>query len=412
MRDVVPSGDAVVETGEGVVFARGGLVGERVCVALEPSRGRVRRARIVDVLTPSEDRVSPPCAYATRCGGCALMHASLAAQRALRTRFLRDALVKAGAPTTICVATTETDQVLGYRRRARLAFSVQRGARRLGFRRERSHELVDVAACMVLSGALGGALTELRARLLPQLQGEGEIHLALGREGAPVVVIHASEPQPPALYAACDALAGVGVAGIALYAAGLPKPALFGDPREYAEGADGGLLAGTVGGFSQAHVAINQQLVARVAEHARTDGMRVLELYAGSGNLTVALAPGAASYTAVEQSPEAVRALRENLAARGLSVKVVEGDAGAALTGAALDVVVLDPPRTGAPGVLAGLLSRKPKRFIYVSCDPATLGRDVSAVLARGYAITHAEAFEMFPQTADLESLVVLERKG
>ena len=75
-------------------------------------------------------------------------------------------------------------------------------------------------------------------------------------------------------------------------------------------------------------------------------------------------------------------------------------------------MVVLDPPRTGAPGVLGQLLARKPKRIVYVSCDPATLGRDVGSVLGRGYRIAHAEVFEMFPQTADLESVVLLEAVG
>ena len=155
---------------------------------------------------------------------------------------------------------------------------------------------------------------------------------------------------------------------------------------------------------------MNRALVARVAELARTEGMRVLELYAGSGNLTLALAPGSESYTAVEQSPDAVLALRTNLAARDLRVKVVESDVAKALAGGPVDVVVLDPPRTGAPSVLATLAQRKPKRVIYVSCDPATLGRDVAELLTRGYVVTWAEAFEMFPQTADLESVVQLER--
>ena len=80
------------------------------------------------------------------------------------------------------------------------------------------------------------------------------------------------------------------------------------------------------------------------------------------------------------------------------------------LVGGPLDVVVLDPPRTGAQGVLPALLARKPKRIVYVSCDPATLSRDLAELLPRGYALRKATAFEMFPQTADLESVVLLER--
>jgi 23S rRNA (uracil1939-C5)-methyltransferase len=423
VRDVVPSGDAVLETEIGVVFARGGLVGESVRVSLDAKGGKVRRGRIVSVLTPSASRVEAPCVYAERCGGCALMHADPEAQRALQVGFLRDALRKVGAPDELEVRLTHSERTLGYRRRARLSFRRARGPAQLGFRRERSHELVDVERCIVLVPELGRALTSLRNTVLTLLEGEGEISLALGRDGGAVVVIKSPLAQPPALYAACQALvsgahgtvAGEGaahIAGVALYVAGTTKPGLFGDAREWSEGHDGAPLEGTVGGFSQAHAEINRALVSRVVELAATREQRVLELYAGTGNFTVALAPGAASYTAIEQSADAVRALRDNLAARAITAKIVEGDVAQKLAGPPVDVVVLDPPRTGAPGVLTALLARKPRRIVYVSCDPATLARDVSELLVRGYRLRWAEAFEMFPQTADLESVVLLERES
>ena len=195
MRDVVPSGDAVVETPQGIVFTRGGLVGETVRIGLDPKAGRVRRGRIVEVLTPSPARVVPPCRYAVRCGGCTLMHASLPEQRALRARFLRDALRKAGAPEDLTLHVTESAQDLGYRRRARLAFRRAKKSAQLGFRRERSHELVDIESCPVLVAPLEQALAALRTRLLPHLDGEGELSLALGRDGRAVAVIKTRRPS-------------------------------------------------------------------------------------------------------------------------------------------------------------------------------------------------------------------------
>ena len=413
VRDIVPSGDAVIETSQGIVFSRGGLVGEAVQLSLEPKSGRVRRARIVAIEQASAERVQPPCAYVERCGGCCLMHASLAEQRALQQRFLRDALLKAGAPSTLETRFTSSDQTLGYRRRARLSFRKLRGVMQLGFRRERSHDVIDIDRCLVLAAPLQAALGRLRTSVAPLLEGEGELSLAVGRGGAAVVVIRSAQPQSPALYTACAGLVdGEGISGAALYVAGTSKPAVFGDPREWSEGFDGLPLEGTIGGFSQAHAAINRALVQRVRELAQPTGMRVLELYAGAGNFTVALAPEAQSYVAVEQAPDAVAALKQNLAARSIVAKVVEGDVAQKLVGGPLDVVVLDPPRTGAPGVLVALSVRKPKRIVYVSCDPATLGRDVGELLTRGYALRFAEAFEMFPQTADLESVVLLERQN
>ncbi|MDB4973190.1 MAG: rRNA (Uracil-5-) -methyltransferase RumA [Myxococcaceae bacterium] len=411
VRDVVPSGDAVVETASGIVFARGGLPGETVQLTLDGKPGRVRRGRIVAVETPSPARVEPPCPYVERCGGCSLMHASPAQQRALQLQFLRDALRKAGAPPTLEPRLVSTEQTLGYRVRARLAYRRTRGPAQLGFRRERSHDIVDIDRCLVFSAPLQDALTAVRATLLGLVEGEGELSLAVGVGGAPVLVLRSELPQPPALYTACQQLVDSGrFAGIALYIAFASKPASFGDAREWSRALDDRPLEGTIGGFSQAHAAINRELVAHVAELAQTSGMRVLELYAGAGNFTVALAGGALSYTAIEQAPAAVQALRNNLAARALTAKVVEADVAQKLAGGPLDVVLLDPPRTGAPGVLPALLTRKPRRIVYVSCDPATLSRDVAELLPRAYTLRSAVAFEMFPQTADLESVVLLER--
>lgn len=405
VRDVVASGDAVVETASGVVFARGGLVDEAVRVRLDNKAGRVRRGRIVQVLAASASRVEPLCPYAERCGGCSLMHAERGAQHALQRGFLETALRKAGL--TPQVRFTESAEALGYRARARLGFRDGQ----LGFHRGRSEQLIDIAACIVLAPPLQAALTALRERLLAELRGEGELSLALGAAGKAVAVVRSDTPQSPELYRLAEGLLDT-LAGVALYIGGVSTPAQFGDAREWSTGSDGAPLEGPIGGFSQANREVNAALVARVAELAQVEGMRVLELYAGSGNFTVALAPAAQSYTAVEQARDAVQALRLNLERRGVKAKLVEGDVAGALAGAPLDVVVLDPPRTGAPGVLAKLLARKPRRIVYVSCDPATLARDVAELVPSGYALSWVEAFEMFPQTADLESVVLLTREG
>ena len=411
MRDVVASGDAVVETERGIVFARGGLRDERVLLTLDPKAQKPARGRVVSVLAPAAERVSPACPHVLRCGGCPLMHASLEQQRALKLGFLREGLRRAGFADDFPLQQSVAQEVLAYRRRARLSFLAGSGGRKLGYRRERSHELADVDACAVLHPALAQALAAARAALLPQLAGEGELSLALGRGQLPVLVLRCKTAQPPALYAACEALVSAGrAAGVALYAAGATMPARFGDPTEWSEGSDGAPLEGTSGGFSQAHAEINRRLVERVREQAAPAGRKLLELYAGHGNFSVALAGEAAAYTAVEQDAGAVAALRRNLSARSLQAKVVEADALAYAIPAGVDVLLLDPPRVGAPGVLARAAERKIKRVVYVSCDPQTLGRDLAELTARGYAPTWAEAYEMFPQTADLESLVVLER--
>jgi 23S rRNA (uracil1939-C5)-methyltransferase len=411
VRDVVPSGDAVVETDRGIVFVRGGLRDERLLIELHPKPQKPARGRVVAVLSPAPERVQPACPYTLRCGGCPFMHASLAQQRALKLGFLREALRRAGLDPAFPIAEPLAQEVLAYRRRARLSFQVARGARKLGYRRERSHELADVERCVVLHPALEAALASAREALLPGLTGEGELLLAQGQAGRPVLVLHCQTAQAPALYAACERLVSAGqLAGLALYAAGATQPARFGDPSEWSLDAKDLPLQGSTGGFSQAHAEINRHLVERVLERAEPAGKKLLELYAGHGNFTVALAAEAAAYTAVEQDAAAVSALRANLSARGLAAKVVQADALGYAIPSGLDVTLLDPPRLGAPGLLASLGQRKLRRIVYVACDPQTLGRDLSELLGKGYHASWVEAFEMFPQTADLETLVVLER--
>ncbi len=399
----------MVATERGLVFVRGVLPDEQVRVRLLPKKGRMQRAQLVRVEGASEARLEPLCKHAARCGGCPLMHADLSLQRRIKLKFLRNALDRAGVPADLEIASLNADQTLEYRRRARLSFHAHGKRAELGFKREHSGQVVDIDVCAVLTPALGRALHELRAELTDKLAGEGELSLALGKHDGAVCVIHAASPQPPSLYSACAALIERRtLAGIALYAAGVRTPATFGDPTEWSLAGDGLAMRGTLGGFSQAHATMNEALVHKVAEWAEPRAARVLELYAGHGNLTVSLAVDALSYTAIEQDGAALEAARENLALRSLTAKLVCADALQWTVKGPIDVVVLDPPRLGAPGLLTKLVAAKPKRIVYVSCDPATLGRDLSEATSRGYRVDRVACVEMFPHTADLETVARL----
>jgi 23S rRNA (uracil1939-C5)-methyltransferase len=167
-------------------------------------------------------------------------------------------------------------------------------------------------------------------------------------------------------------------------------------------------LWGPSGSFSQANDGINQRLVEQVLALAEPTGMRVLELHCGMGNFTVALAKDAETLIAVEQHAGPAQACRANLAARGLKARVVETDASRAPKGR-YDVIVLDPPRQGARALFEDSgFWHDTRRIVYVSCDTATLARDLHLACQRGYRIDRMIAFDMFPQTAHLESVVRL----
>lgn len=412
VRDLTHAGDAAIETARGIVLARGGLPGERVMLRVTGRQRGTLRGELRAVVEASPDRVAPPCALAERCGGCPLMTLAAPAQRAWKQQHLQRLLERAGSDVVPDVLAAPA--ALGYRTRARLGFRRARGRTVVGYRMAHSEQLLDVERCVVLAAPLQAGLAALRERLAPELRGHGELVLALGASGLPVAAVLTTCAQPEPAYRAARALVDAGVlAGVALRIGELPRPAVaeVGDCRQYALGHDGLPLLAPVQAFAQANASANALLVARAVELAEPAGQRVLELFAGHGNVTVGLA-GARELTALELDGDAVAALRDNLRTRGLGhVKVVQADAGK-LPAGSFDVVVLDPPRAGARQALEALCARAPipERIVYVSCDPSTLARDLGALTAAGYRVDAASAVDMFPETAHLESVLRLCR--
>jgi 23S rRNA (uracil1939-C5)-methyltransferase len=250
--------------------------------------------------------------------------------------------------------------------------------------------------------------------LLVGARGKGEAVLSLGRRSPVIDLRWSGEPLPSQVYARFEAAVHEGsLAGARVFDGAVTRPAVIGDPTPWIIGADGAPLRLAPGGFSQASETMNRGLVTRIAELAGElagEGSKILELYSGAGNLTVALARKH-QVVAVESDNIACEAARANLAERNLTARIVEADAATELQRMRrLDakLVVLDPPRTGAKDVTRMLGERRPPAVIYVSCDPPTLARDVKALGLLGYSIHTLETFEMFPQTSHVECVVGL----
>lgn len=396
------SGDGVVRVNGRSAHVPGVLPGERVRLAV--ARDVVS---LVEVIERSPTRVEPPCPVFSRCGGCAWQHASPEAQRDARLALLRRALPR--ELREVDIAWHGSPSPWGWRTRARLAWETHQGAVRLGHRARGSHEVVPSLACAVLDPVLDGALAALTAGL-GAIARRGEVSLAVGAEGLPVVCVYPEGTMGAEGYRAAETLRTKGFAGLALHVAGVEAPAVWGDARPVVTGADGAPLRIGIDGFAQAHATLNRALAEHVVARADAKGRRVLELYAGAGNFTVGLARASSAVTAVESDGGAVEAMRENLARRGIENVTVRRESAEACADAKGDVVVLDPPRTGAREVCEALAKRSNVRtVVYVSCDPPTLGRDLAALAGR-YAVRDVAAFEMFPQTAHVETVVTLER--
>lgn len=407
VRAIGRGGDAVVETENGIVLVPGALPEERVEAVPTGSRRGVARARLRRVVHASPERREPPCAHTSRCGGCPLMIASADLQSTIKRGFVEDACGGLPGAEETPIEWVESPRDLGYRQRARLAW--QDGA--LGYRAARSRHVEDIDRCIVLDASLQEALTEARRVLHPHLSGTGEIQLQQTDVAKVAILVDADDDAPPALFEACEALsAHPRVAGVALRVKGAGRPARWGCETVTIDAGTSEPLRAPHGVFFQATAAVNARLVDTVIALAAPEGLRVLELHCGIGNFTVELAASAKAVVAVERDPDAAAACRANLAARGLRARVVVGNADEPPKGR-YDVVVLDPPRQGSRAFFerTGVLSSA-KRVVYVSCDTATLARDLRIAAALGFRLDRAIAFDMFPQTAHVESAVRLVR--
>ena len=394
--------------------APGELVEAEILTTRSPATARALR-----VIEPSADRVAPPCPYVEACGGCDLMHLASPAQELAHVDVVRSAIAHALHGAALPEVRVHAAPIaLAYRTRARLYMKGdRRGVIRVGYRAQGSHDLTPIDACAVLHPSIATLVGDL-AEVLAGASGDGDAQIARGRAGLPVASIAWRGELPSAAWAALDARITRGSwAGARVALAGAGEPATFGDPRPVIEGADGAPIAIAAGGFAQPSDDGAAMLAQRVDELSRIEAKprprHVVELFAGSGTLSVLLANGSASFAAVEIDEAARAAARENLRARGLDAKVVAADADTYAIPKGASVVILDPPRSGAPGAAKAIAASSARVVVYVACDPATLARDLAIMTTatKGrLAITHVETFELFPQTSHVETVVRLER--
>ncbi len=367
-------GDGVAHAPDGrVVFVPLAAPGDRLRVRVVEARARYLRGEILELLEPGPGRVAPACPVFGTCGGCAWQHLPYPVQLAAKARILGDALARIGGlPLPAAGIELEPSPApFGYRGRARL---LVRGGR-VGFRGRRSHRPVATERCPILLPELEERRRELAAR--PPEDGEWE--LAAGAGGVRA----------------------------------LPLPARGGEPVWLRVGPD--LLRVSPGVFAQSNALLLESLAVAVAA-AAGHGELALEAFCGAGLFTLGLARRFERVIAIESSRAARADLAENLRAAGLgNAEIRPGTLEAALARGGLaaprpDVIVLDPPRAGlGPGAAAALAELRAPRLAYLSCDPATLARDLAALGARGYALRAVRGFDLFPQTPHVEALALLE---
>jgi tRNA/tmRNA/rRNA uracil-C5-methylase (TrmA/RlmC/RlmD family) len=378
---ILPGGVGLAHAGAQTLLVALAAPNDRVRVRVERTSGSVAFASIVEIINPSPARVEPPCPYFGRCGGCDFQQLSYEAQLAAKQEIIADCLRRLARVEIDPRLITITASPLQWHYRSRAQWQHDGRARRLGYFERASHRVCDVAACPVLAPALQETFADLRGRLQNETLPAGvvEFQAVAGDEGASLSPSTDDEGT-----------------------------------RDVSRTIEGHRYQFSADGFFQ----INHELLPLLVAAATADaqGTSAVDLYCGVGLFTLPLARRFASVTGIEANPDAINYARGNLSDAQLGnatfecARVGEYLDRHAQELAPADFVLLDPPRAGAEAeAIAGLLTLRPQRITYVSCDPATLARDLKELLKGGYQLEAVAAFDMFPQTHHVEAIAKLK---
>ena len=423
--DLTHDGEGVVRSGK-TAFVAGALPGETVSFERVRKHRRHDEARLLEVLRPAPERVTARCAHFGVCGGCALQHFEPEAQLALKEKELRDNLARVARVEPRSWLAPLRGPVWGYRRRARLGakYVPKKGRVVVGFRERLAPYVADVVHCDVLAAPVG-ALVQPLAELLGALeirQHVPQIEVSVA-DNATALVLRVLRTPTEEDHARLRDFAAAHAVRLYLQSGGLDSVAELtpgAAPLNYRLPAFDLTLEFAPTDFIQVNGVVNQALVSRALELLRPrPESRVLDLYCGLGNFTLALAKSAGHVVGVEGEPGLVERARHNALRNGVSnVEFHVGDLskptelpGAWLRGPYTHVLI-DPPRVGAaPEMLAAITRLVPERVLYVSCHPGSLARDLGILVhEHGFTLESAGVVDMFPHTAHVESMALLAR--
>ena len=422
--DLTHDGLGVADLDGHRVFVSGALPGELVRIAPRRRRRRYQEADLVQVLRKAETRVDPPCRYFGRCGGCAVQHLAYAAQVEFKQAVVREALARIADLEPAEWFAPITGPEWHYRRRARLGVRFVAGKDRVlvGFKERATRFITDMSSCRVLVkplDALPGLLATLidrttLTRRLPQAE------CAQGESARAVVLRVLDQPSEEdlRLFKEFGQQHGIDVylqrGGPGTVQALDPESA---KPLDYSLPDFGITLEFAPTDFVQINAHINEAMVSRTVELLGVEPSdRVLDLYCGLGNFSLPLARHAAAVLGVEGEGGLVARAAHNARSNGLAnARFVTADLSEpewSFMRESWDLVVLDPPRSGASAAVTQMKRMAPRRIAYMSCHPATLARDAKELIdSQGYRLRAAGIADMFPHTRHVEVLAIFERR-
>lgn len=426
---VVAGGWGLSRSDSMVTFVRGGLPGEVVTVTPAKRHHDYQFATLNEVRVASPHRVQAPCAVYEDCGGCQFQHARYEAQLQYKQDVLEEAFSRIGRiEQVIFNDPVPSPFPYEYRRRVRFRVFQQHGTFHLGFVQERSHSPVRGVGCLLVSKPLGKVIEHIEERLaglrkLPAFLSHMEIRSsdAFGTHLILCTVPRASQNQAQALLALFEDIPTV--VGCVLTSSSVTasrkrhvRRVVLGEPHLFERFQDM-IIRVSDRSFMQANWAVYSMIFQTLADwiNVRESQPRVLELYAGVGCMGLGLAKNGALVTEVEENPYAVADAKQSAAQNHIGRYRIRAakveDFLETVAADEYDVIVLDPPRTGLSRRCIESLGRiQSPRLLYLSCDASSLARDLNRLCTTLYRVRKVQAFDMFPQTAHIETLVELVR--
>lgn len=417
-----------------VVFVHGALRGEKCRVLILKTLKSVAFAKVLEVLEPSSERITPDCPYFPRCGGCTYRHIRYEEELRLKKQRVQDNLSRIGGSDVTVEEILGAQDTLRYRNKAQYPVSKD-GA--VGFYRARTHEVIECERCLLVKPVADAAAEALREYMqscrvagYDEKTGRGLVrHLyvrsnAAGESLVCVLVNGDKLPKEDRLVTllrdACPKCTGI-VLGTNTKKGNV----ILGDRYRTLWGSDrledtlcGKTFRLSVPSFYQVNRVQAERLYAKAIEFAGLTGQEtVLDFYCGAGTITLALSDHAKKVLGAEIVPEAIDDARENAARNGVkNAEFFCGDASDVAKKLARenlrpDVITVDPPRKGlAADVVESIAEMQPQRVVYVSCDSATMARDVKRLADLGYTAQRACAVDMFPRADHVETVCLLSK--
>lgn len=368
------------------IFVEGAIPGDEVSIRIVQSQKTYDEAAVQEMLSASEQRVEPFCPVYNECGGCQLQHADIAAQRDWKAKHFLNALTKAVDAKKCKIVEPLVGDDKSYRRRARFVYGKHKTDKvaKFGFRAKASSEMVNIASCPLLTEAMNQALHVKREEYLP-LASRALKEITL-------VESFASDESPKMVWSDDESIAE------AHYAL---NDLTFDFPKD---------------GFIQVNAEINQKMVSQALDWLELEaGHSVLDLFCGVGNFTLPIAQQAAKVIGVEGDPSLVDFAQKNANTNGLpNARFYKADLFESakdfpwFNKQSYDRVLLDPGRQGAQAICSQLGKLNARIIVYVSCNAATLIRDVQLLEKQGYQLRKAGFMDMFPHTSHAEVMVQL----